>query len=155
MDTTGITAIPPPFTPATSVITEGRVNMNHTRVWAQFCAGLFLSVAPVAQVRETGRVPVQAVQPQAGQAANPSTTPESSLTRDSFSTGVSGTRVALGPGDLLEITVFDTPELTQKARVSSKGKITMPLLGEIDVLDLSPGEVEGMIRSRLIEGQFI
>src|SRR5262249_20705251 len=124
-------------------------------VWAQFCAGLFLSVAPVAQVRETGRVPVQAVQPQAGQAANPSTTPESSLTRDSFSTGVSGTRVALGPGDLLEITVFDTPELTQKARVSSKGKITMPLLGEIDVLDLSPGEVEGTIRSRLIEGQFI
>lgn len=129
--------------------------MSNTRPWIQFCAVLLLSSTAVAQVREPGRVSGQATQPQAVQSANPSTGPESSLGRDSFSTSVTGARVALGPGDLLEITVFDTPELAQRTRVSSQGKITMPLLGEIDVLGVSPSELEGTIRNKLIEGQFI
>src|SRR5262249_48488411 len=114
-----------------------------------------LSLVPHAQVRETGRVQNQAVQPPVMQTASPSPLPESSLMRDSFSTSVTGMRVALGPGDLLEITVFDTPELTQRTRVSNEGKITMPLLGEINARGLSPNELETTIRSKLIEGQFV
>jgi polysaccharide export outer membrane protein len=111
-------------------------------------------MVPLAQVRQTGRLQDQAVRP-AVQTASPSAVPESSLMRDSFSTSVTGARVALGPGDLLEITVFDTPELAQRTRVSNEGKITMPLLGEINARGLSPNELEATIRSKLIEGQFV
>jgi polysaccharide export outer membrane protein len=68
---------------------------------------------------------------------------------------VTGARVALGPGDLLEITVFDTPELTQKTRVSSEGRITMPLIGELSVQGVAPNELERTIRSKLIDGHFV
>src|SRR5262245_15683857 len=93
-----------------------------------------------AQVRESGRLEVQAGRAQGGQAGIASTVPQSPLTRDSFSTNVTGAQVALGPGDLLEITVFDTPELAQRARVSSEGTISMPLIGEIAVRGLWPNE---------------
>jgi polysaccharide export outer membrane protein len=61
----------------------------------------------------------------------------------------------LGPGDLLEITVFDTPELAQRTRINGEGKITLPLIGEITASGLSPNELELTIRRKLIEGQFV
>ena len=39
----------------------------------------------------------------------------------------SGGAVSIGPGDLLHMTVFDTPELTGSLRVSNAGEITVPL----------------------------
>ena len=38
----------------------------------------------------------------------------------------------IGAGDLLKITVYDNPDLTTEARVSNDGKITFPLIGEVD-----------------------
>jgi polysaccharide export outer membrane protein len=55
----------------------------------------------------------------------------------------------------LEITVFDTPELTQKARVNSEGRITMPLIGEVVVQGVTPDELERTVRSKLIQGHFV
>src|SRR5262245_20593009 len=118
MAITGTTAIAPLFTPNTSAITERRTKVRPARMLLQLCVLLVLSVIPRAQVREAGRVQDQAVRPPAGPTGNPSAA-DSSPTRDSFSTRITGTRVALGPGDLLEITVFDTPELAQRTRVSS------------------------------------
>lgn len=117
----------------------------------------FLSLASPAQVRESGRVQVQAVQPPApaGQTGNVSPVSESALGRDSFSTSITGTRATLGAGDLLEITVFDTPELAQRTRINGEGKITMPLIGEIAANGLSPNELELTIRTKLIEGKFV
>lgn len=37
----------------------------------------------------------------------------------------------IGIGDLLEIEVYDEPDLTKEARVLTDGKISMPLLGQI------------------------
>lgn len=121
------------------------------RIIAQLFVLLLPTVVPRAQMRESGRVQTQAVQPQTGQVA----VTETSLARDSFSTGVTGMRVALGPGDLLEVTVFDTPELAQRARVNSDGKITMPLIGEVTARGLSPNELENAIRGKLMEGRFV
>ncbi|MGD9384396.1 MAG: polysaccharide biosynthesis/export family protein, partial [Desulfobacterales bacterium] len=39
----------------------------------------------------------------------------------------------LGAGDLLQITVFEADTLNTTARVSSRGHITLPLLGQIRV----------------------
>ena len=41
--------------------------------------------------------------------------------------------VHLGPGDLLEIGVFDSPELMTHGRVTSDGEISFPLLGKLQV----------------------
>jgi polysaccharide export outer membrane protein len=54
----------------------------------------------------------------------------------------------LGPGDLLQVTVFEAEELAATVRVSSRGYITMPLLGQIKVEDLSAREAEIHIEER-------
>jgi polysaccharide export outer membrane protein len=61
----------------------------------------------------------------------------------------------MGPGDLLAITVFDTPELTEKVRVDSEGKITLPLIGEISVRGTTASALENVIRGKLIDGSFV
>jgi polysaccharide export outer membrane protein len=76
-------------------------------------------------------------------------------TRDAFSTTMTGTRVMLGPGDRLEISVFDTPELTQSVRVNSDGKITLALIGEIAVRGMSPEKLSGVIARKLVDGNFM
>ena len=49
----------------------------------------------------------------------------------------------IGPKDLLEITVLGVQEINKLVvRVSEEGRITLPLLGEVDVGDLSKFEVE-------------
>ena len=49
----------------------------------------------------------------------------------------------IGPKDLLEITVLGVPEINKLVvRVSEEGRITLPLLGEVGVGDLTKFEVE-------------
>ncbi len=60
----------------------------------------------------------------------------------------------IGPKDLLEISVFGLDELNKTERVSEEGKITLPLLGEIDVDGLTKGELEVKI-ARLLEEKYL
>lgn len=55
----------------------------------------------------------------------------------------------IGPRDLLEIRVFGLDELNQTVRVSETGKITLPLLGEIDVGGLVNSELERKLEDLL------
>lgn len=55
----------------------------------------------------------------------------------------------IGPKDLLEITVFGLPELTQTVRVAEDGSITMPLLGKVEVAGLTAQELETRLASIL------
>jgi polysaccharide export outer membrane protein len=48
----------------------------------------------------------------------------------------------LGAGDLLQVTVFESKELNTTVRVSSRGHITLPLLGQIKVKGLTAREAE-------------
>jgi polysaccharide biosynthesis/export protein len=48
----------------------------------------------------------------------------------------------LGMGDLLQIEVFEAEDLTTKARVSSRGFITVPLLGQLKVDGMTAREAE-------------
>lgn len=48
----------------------------------------------------------------------------------------------LGPGDLLQVTVFEVKDLATTVRVSSRGYITLPLLGQVQVDGLSAREAE-------------
>jgi polysaccharide export outer membrane protein len=51
----------------------------------------------------------------------------------------------LGAGDLLQVGVFEAKELNTKARVSSRGYITLPLIGQVLVKGLSAREAEQKI----------
>jgi len=60
----------------------------------------------------------------------------------------------IGPKDLLEISVFGQDELNKTVRVSEDGKITFPLLGEIEVEGLTKVELEKKL-SRLLEEKYL
>lgn len=53
----------------------------------------------------------------------------------------------LGAGDLLQITVFEAKNLNTKTRVSSRGHITLSLLGQIKVKGLTAREAEMKIEA--------
>jgi len=48
----------------------------------------------------------------------------------------------IGPEDLVEITVFEAPELNRTARVSASGEISLPLIGAVKAVGLAPRELE-------------
>jgi polysaccharide export outer membrane protein len=52
----------------------------------------------------------------------------------------------VGPNDILEISVYQEDDLTKLARVSNSGKISYPLLGQVEVGGLTVEEVEEKIR---------
>jgi polysaccharide biosynthesis/export protein len=55
----------------------------------------------------------------------------------------------LGIGDLVEMTVYDVPDLTTKTRISSTGDIYCPLIGPTHVADLTIEEASQLIEKRL------
>jgi polysaccharide export outer membrane protein len=60
----------------------------------------------------------------------------------------------LGPRDLLEIKVFELPELNQTVRVSEDGSITIPLLNRVIVGGLSKDAVEKKL-AKLLEEKYV
>ena len=66
-----------------------------------------------------------------------------------------GPTVRIGPGDDLEINVFGLPELSQHARVSDSGDVSLPLLGNVHLAGLSSNEAQALIERRLASGYFV
>ena len=54
----------------------------------------------------------------------------------------------LDVGDVLEIRVFDTPELSGKFRVDSHGNLTLPVGGAVQVKGLTPEQVQLAVEQR-------
>jgi polysaccharide export outer membrane protein len=61
----------------------------------------------------------------------------------------------LGVGDALRVTVFQQPDLTTEARVTERGTITMPLVGEVKVAGLTSTEAGKAIAGELKSGKFL
>jgi polysaccharide biosynthesis/export protein len=57
----------------------------------------------------------------------------------------------LGPGDLLEIKVFEAERLNATVRVSSRGDVSLPLLGEVHVKGRTAAEAERLLEDRYRE----
>jgi polysaccharide export outer membrane protein len=57
----------------------------------------------------------------------------------------------IGPQDLLDISVFEAPELNRTVRVSENGEVSLPLLGGIHVVRLTARELENTLAARLRE----
>lgn len=55
----------------------------------------------------------------------------------------------IGPRDVLNITVFDMPEMTSQATVTEAGTIRMSLIGDIGAAGLTTRELEGVLVQQL------
>ena len=60
----------------------------------------------------------------------------------------------IGPGDLLEVKVYEAADLSGQVRVSSSGVVTYPLLGEVELAPLTVREAE-MKLQELIGAKYV
>ncbi len=67
----------------------------------------------------------------------------------------SATAYQVGPGDVLEVTVYDNPDLSRIPTVQTNGAITYPLLGEVQVAGLTVAEVRQEITKRLAKDYLV
>lgn len=61
----------------------------------------------------------------------------------------------IGPGDLLDIKIYGSPELSNTVRVSDAGQITMPLVGHVEVLGLTAEDAQRRVEQQLVSGGFL
>jgi len=61
----------------------------------------------------------------------------------------------LGPGDIVRVTVYNSPDLTTEAEISQNGTISFPLIGEVKIGGLARAEAEKAIASALGQGRFV
>lgn len=66
--------------------------------------------------------------------------------RDSF---------AVGNGDIVRVSVFQSPELAVETRVDAAGRMTYPFLGSLEVRGRTPAEIEQLIAKGLEDKQIL
>jgi polysaccharide export outer membrane protein len=64
-------------------------------------------------------------------------------------------QLKLGSGDLLEVSVYNVPELTTKTRVGNAGDVYLPLIDYVHVGGLTVEEAQALIQKRLEDGGFV
>jgi polysaccharide biosynthesis/export protein len=63
--------------------------------------------------------------------------------------------MTIGPADLLDVVVYDVPELVLKVRVSDTGFITLPLVGDLKVGNRTVKEVQDELAQALIQKDLV
>jgi polysaccharide export outer membrane protein len=64
-------------------------------------------------------------------------------------------RAILGPGDSIRVTVFQSPDLTTEARISERGTLAFPLIGEVPLEGLTASDAAARIAEHLARGKFV
>ena len=67
----------------------------------------------------------------------------------------SAAEVLLGPGDVVRLSVYGSPDLSIETRVSESGAITFPLLGQVGIGGLSVAAAERKIGNLLEKGGYL
>lgn len=65
--------------------------------------------------------------------------------------GVGTYNYKLAPNDVVNITVFQEPDMTTPTQISRDGSVSVPLIGQVVIGGLSKGEAEALIAKRLSE----
>jgi polysaccharide export outer membrane protein len=63
--------------------------------------------------------------------------------------------IVIGPGDLLDLTVFDVPELVLKVRVDGNGCVSLAFLGDVKLAGRTVGDGQRLIASELVKRQLV
>lgn len=96
---------------------------------------------------------------QVQQAPRPTQRPVAPVIQDDFitnrpsntPTSSTGQDYRIGKDDLIEVAVFEAPELGGASRVTATGKVTLPLIGAVDVSGHTVPEVEEAVEQALKE----
>jgi polysaccharide export outer membrane protein len=137
---------------------------SFARRWSLLAWGLLFSVA-VAAAQQPASPPAVATVPALpaaqplSQAATRSTPnsdhPKPAENGSADTSGHENSSLRLGPGDLLEVSVYNVPELSTKARIGNSGDIYLPLIDYVHVGDLTVEEAQSLIEKRLVDGGFV
>jgi polysaccharide export outer membrane protein len=107
------------------------------------------------------QVPPPAGAPPADPPPQATAAPESQATAPPESQAASPTLVpalpveyAVGPGDILEVSVIDNDNLSRLPTVQTNGAITFPLLGEVQVAGLTVAEIQRKL-TNLLEKDYL
>jgi polysaccharide export outer membrane protein len=152
----------------------GRVGFGGSRGLLAFCLILFCSSQFTAWAQQTpapssvpssqGSVaPALPLAQPISQAAvgSPAATADSAkatpneASASSVTTAETSSLMKLGSGDLLEVSVYNVPELSTKARVGTSGDVYLPLIDYVHVGDLTVEEAQALIQKRLEDGGFV
>jgi polysaccharide export outer membrane protein len=68
---------------------------------------------------------------------------------------MSGGVFPIGVGDLINVSVFETPELSGQLRVDPDGNVSMPLLGKVHVAGIKTDEAQKLIQERLTSADLV
>lgn len=61
----------------------------------------------------------------------------------------------ISAGDLIELGVFDTPELSGRLRVSEEGDVLLPIAGAMHIAGMTSGEAAAAIEHRLLSADIL
>ncbi len=61
----------------------------------------------------------------------------------------------IGPGDLIDLTVYQVPELVLKVRVDSNGVVSLPLVGDLKLAGLTVRDAQLLIAHELVGRQMV
>src|SRR6266516_1734524 len=64
-------------------------------------------------------------------------------------------RLQISSGDLLEVGVFDTPELSGKLRVNEAGEILLPVAGALRVEGMTAEEAASAVQQQLLAAEIL
>jgi polysaccharide export outer membrane protein len=63
--------------------------------------------------------------------------------------------MTIGPGDLIDLSVYQVPELIMKVRVDLNGVVSLPLIGDLRLAGLTVRDAQLLIARELIERQLV
>ncbi len=119
----------------------------HSLVVLFLTALLSMSAAAQEQASKPAQQPVEPVFPAAVPVPSQ---PEASPAADE-----SAPDSRLGTGDLLDISVYNVPELNTKGRLGNNGDVYLPLIDYVHLAGLTVAEAQALIEKRLSDGGFV
>ena len=61
----------------------------------------------------------------------------------------------LGPGDVLRVSVYDNPDLSQEVTIGADGALSYPLIGRVQAAGLSVRQLESLLAKRFADGYLV
>lgn len=116
------------------------MHLNRTAVLLVMLAGVLAIDAP------------SVAQTSSHMAGNGGTSPESGISNPSRTTTLTtGPEYVIGPDDVLAVNVWKEPDLSSSVLVRPDGKITLPLLKDVQAEGSTPGQLQARIEKGLAD----
>jgi polysaccharide export outer membrane protein len=122
------------------VLSLGLAGTARAEPVTKFATTQVATVTPLTHSSATSRIQTAAAEPVAP--VNTAATPNLALE-------------SLGMGDMVRITVFRNPDLTTEARISERGTVLFPMIGEVQVAGLTPSQAGKRIADKLTQGRYV